>query len=290
MGRGLSAVDPSAEYRADPGAHWPLVIVLALLGLLSLAAVVWLAIKPGPFHVSRVLTAIVLAGVGVASATGTRFFWRQLHRRYGLHDSGLQYFDGGRTHEIAWDDVREIYETVSSVRLVGVSVDGPQWRVAIVTTEGVRCEIDKSILGADRLVPVVSAAVNRSLRQRVESMLNGIDGAQFGCVSLSQRGIAVHDPPPIAWWKALQRRIESDVNASVVVPGTYRWHDVEELRIAPASRGDRLSNRTSYNQLEIRVQGKSSPVVICAVPEFPNFALFCHLIEEWQHPLKRESP
>jgi hypothetical protein len=273
--------------RADPGAHWPVIIVFFALALLATAGVVWLIVKPGPVNVGRVLTAIFLAGLAAVCIVGARFFWLRLQRRYRLHESGLEYFDGRQTHEISWDDVLEIYEVISSVKLLGLTVDAPQLGVAFVTTEGVRCDIDKSVLGSDQLAPIVSDAVNQSLRKRARRKQPRRQSVPFECVSLSEAGVVIQEPPPRSWWEVLKHRFESNVDTSVVVPGEYVWGDVRDIRVVSAMRGDKLSNHTTYSQLQIRVQVRKSPVFICGIPEFPNFTLFSELLEELKHPLTR---
>lgn len=215
----LPPIDSQSELCADPGAHWPIIIVCVVLALLAMSGVVWLIVKPGAVDVGRVLIAIFLAGVAALCVVGARFFWLRLQRRYRMHKSGLEYFDGRETHEISWDNVSEIYEVITSVKLLGLTVDAPQLGVAFVTSEGVRCEIDTNIRGSDRLAPLISAAVNGSLRDRARRNRKRRESVPFGCVSLSEAGVVVQELPPKSWWEVLKHRFESNVNTCVVVPG-----------------------------------------------------------------------
>jgi len=281
----LSSPDSPTECRADPGAHWPAIIVFAVLALLAATGVVWLIIKPGTIDVGRILTALFLALFAVACVIGAWIYWVRLQRRYRLLNGGIEYFDGRQTHEITWKSVTEIYEVISSVKLLGLTVDSPQLRVEFVTSEGVRCQVDKDVQGSDQLAPIVSREANRTLSERARKLLERRQNVPFGCVSLSQSGITVEEPAPKPWWENLKHRFESNVDTRVVVPGEYAWHDVEGIRVVAAVRGDRLSDRTTYNQLQIRVQGRKDPVLIYAIPEFPNFAVFCEVLEELGRPL-----
>jgi hypothetical protein len=233
----------------------------------------------------KVLIPPFLALLAVVCVIGVRYYWVQLHRRYRLVQGGLEYFDGRQTREIPWKSVTEIYEVVFSVKLLGLTVDSPHLGVALVTSEGVRCEIDKNVRGADQLAPIVSREVNRRLSERARKRLERRQSVAFGCVSLSETGVAIQEPPPKPWWEKLKHRFESNVDTSVVVPGEYAWHDVADVRVVSAVRGDRMSDRTTCNQLQIRVQGRKSPVCSCAVPEFPNFTAFCEVLEQLGRPL-----
>jgi hypothetical protein len=157
--------------------------------------------------------------------------------------------------------------------------------VEFVTSEGVRCQVDKNVQGSDQLAPIVSREVNRRLSERARKQLERRQNVPFGCVSLSETGVVIQEPPATAWWEKLKHRFESNVDTSVVVSGEYAWHDVRDIRIVSAVRGDRMSDRTTYNQLQIRVQGRKSPVLIWAVPEFPNFTVFCEVLEQLGRPL-----
>lgn len=279
--------DSPAEFRADPGAYWPMIIVCAVLALLASIGTVWGAIRPGPVDVLRILVPPLLALLAVVCVIGVRYYWVQLHRRYRLVNGGLEYFDGRQQHEIPWKSVTEIYEVISSVKLLGLNVDSPQLGVEFVTTEGVRCQVDKNVQGADQLAPIVSREVNRRLGERARKKLELRKSVRFGCVSLSETGVAVEEPPPKPWWEKLKHRFESNVDTSVVVPGEYVWHDVEGIRVVTAVRGDRMSDLTTYNQVQIRVQRRNDPVLICAIPEFPNFTVFCEVLEQLGRPLSR---
>ena len=186
-------------------------------------------------------------------------------------------------YAIPGDNSGGVYD--SSVKLLGLTVDSPHLGVAFVTSEGVRCEIDKNVQGADQLAPEVSREVNRRLRERARKKLERRQGVPFGCISLSEAGVTIQELPPKSWWEKLRHRFESNVDTSVVVPGEYAWHDVADIRVVSAVRGDRMSDRTTYNQLQIRVQGRKSPVCSWAVPEFPNFTVFCEVLEQLGRPL-----
>ncbi len=277
------------EFRADPGAHWPAIIVFAVLALLTTAGVVWLIIKPGAVDVARVLTALFLALVGAACVIGAYVFWVRRHRRYRLLDGGLEYFDGRQTHEIAWNSVAEIYEVISSVKLLGLTVDSPQLGVKLVSTEGIGCEIDNNVLGSDTLAPFVSREVNRRLSELARKRLQRRQQVPFGCVRLSEAGIAIEESAPKPWWEVLKDRFSNEDVASSVVQGDYAWQDVRDIRIVPAMRGSRLSEHTKYNELQIRVIDRESPVFVCGIPGFPNFTVFCEVLEQLGRPLTRDA-
>jgi hypothetical protein len=168
-------------------------------------------------------------------------------------------------------------------------VDSPQLGVEFVTSEGVRCQIDKSVQGSDQLAPIVSREVNRRLSERAQKRLQRGQSVPFGCVRLSESGVEIREPPPKTWWERLKHRFESNVDTSVVVPGEYAWHDVEGIGAVSAVRGDRMADRTTYNQVQIRVRGRNDPVLICAVPEFPNFTVFCEVLEQLGRPLTHDE-
>jgi hypothetical protein len=221
------------EFRADPGAHWPAIITFCVLALLSLAGVVWLIIRPGPITPGRVLTALFLAVLALLFVAGARWFWLKLGRLFRLHSAGLEYFDGRQTHDIPWDQVVEVYETISSVKLLGVAVDAPQFQVALVTNDGIRCAINRDIQGSDRLAPVVSRAVNQRLSEWASRQLLRRRPVSLGCLSLSETGILIAPPAPLPWWEAVRRRFESQVGSVIVVPGEYAWENIS----ACGSRG-----------------------------------------------------
>jgi hypothetical protein len=280
-----SPPDFPAEFRADPGAHWPMIIVCAVLALLATAGSVWGIIKPDGIVALKVMIPPFLALLAVTCVIGVRYYWVQLRRRYQLIDGGLKYFDGRQLHEIPWKSVTEIYEVISSVKLLGLTLDSPQLGVEFVTSEGVRCQVDKNVQGSDQLAPIVSREVNRRLSERARKKLERRQGVPFGCISLSETGVAIQELPPKPWWEKLKHRFESNVDTGVVVPGEYPWHDVRDIRVVSAVRGDRMADRTTYNQLQIRVQGRKSPVCCWAVPEFPNFTVFCEVLEQLGRPL-----
>ena len=212
-----SLAENPADFRADPGAYWPMIIVCAVLALLATIGTVWGAIKPGPVDVLRILVPPFLALLAVVCTIGVRYYWLQLHRRYRLVKDGLEYFDGRQTHEVPWKSVSETYEVVFSVKLLGLTVDSPHLGVALVTSEGVRCEIDKNVQGADQLAPIVSREVNRWLSERARKKLERRQGVPFGCISLSETGVAIQEPPPKPW------RFESWRKGETVVVGWGPW-------------------------------------------------------------------
>lgn len=180
------------EFRADSGAYWPMILVCAVLALLATAGFVWGIIKPGGEIALKVLIPPFLALLAVVCAIGARFYWVQLHRRYRLLKDGLEYFDGRQSHEIPWKSVTEIYEVVFSVQMLGLTVDSPQLGVEFVTSEGVRCQIDKNVQGSDQLAPIVSREVNRRLSQRARKELDRRQSVPFGCVRLSDAGVVMN--------------------------------------------------------------------------------------------------
>jgi hypothetical protein len=277
--------EAAPEFRADPGAHWPIIITLAVLALLCVAGVGWLIIKPGPVTPGRILTAMFLGALGLLFVAGARMFWLRLQRRILVRAGGLEFFDGRQTHDIAWDRVSEIHEVISSVKMLGVTVDSPQLRLAIATLDGVRCEIDKDYREADRLAVLVSGEVDRRVSARALSNLERRRPVEFGCLSVSANGILITAPSPLPWREAVRQRFESQVNSRVVVPGEYAWENVRDLRITRALRGSRLSDHAVYSQIEIHVQGSTSPVYVCAIQEFPNFAAFGEVLDALHHPL-----
>jgi hypothetical protein len=261
--------------------------VLAVLTLLALAGVVWLIIKPGPIDVGRVLTASFLGLLAVGFIIGAGYYWLRLQRRISPQPGGLEYFDGRQSHKISWDDVREIYEVVTSVKMLGITVDSPALGVALVTQSGVRCEIDKNIQGWQTLGPIVSREVNQNLSRRVREQLKRRERVQFGPVGLSLTGIVIQQPTPVPWWETLKQKIDNQPQSRVVVPGEYSWKDVGAIQIAPAMHGDKWADHTTYNQLEI--WGPQAPVYVCPIPVFPNFAVFTEILEALKRPLgKRE--
>jgi hypothetical protein len=166
------------------------------------------------------------------------------------------------------------------VKLLGITVDSPQVQLAIVTDDGVRCEIDGDFREAGRLVPIVSFEVQRRLSARARDALRQRRRVDFGCLSVSETGIRITEPTPLPWYETLRRRFESQVNSRIVVPGEYPWENVCELCVARAIRGSRLADHTVYSQLEIHVRALASPVYVSAIAEFPNFAAFGEVLEE----------
>lgn len=288
-----SQSDLQGEFRADPGAHLPMILVCAVIALLCAAGVVWLVIKPGAIDVGRVLTAIVLMLLAVVCVGVAGYFWMRLRRTIGLSATGLTYFDGRQAHVIAWRDVQDVYEEVSSVKLLGITVDSPKLGVALVTNSGVRCEIDQNLSGYETLGPLVSREAGREVRQRVKSQFAAHQGAQFGPLTVSREGIRIEQPPDRPWWETLKERLEGQAPARVAVPGQHAWKDVE-LRIAPAMQGEKLATHTTYNELQINIKGGSDTVgglrgenrvFAWPIPLFPNFAIFVDTLAALKQPL-----
>lgn len=277
--------EPKGEFRAAPGAHWPIIAVFAVLALLCLVGIGWLIIKPGPIDIGRIFTTVVLLILAVVFAIGAGYFWLRLQRRLRLQPGGLEYFDGRQTHRIAWDDVQEIYEVISSVKMLGITVESPQFALALVTSRGVRCDIDKDIQDFQTLGPIVSAEVNRSLSLRARQKLERREFVPFGAVSLSERGVRIQEPAPRPWWEELKQRFEGQTQPRFAQPGEYPWQNVRAIQIVPAIHGSKWADHTTYNQLEI--QGHNSQIYGCPIPLFPNFAVFNVVLAELNHPLVR---
>jgi hypothetical protein len=280
-----SSQELTGEFRADPAAHWPIIGVLAVLALLSLVGVGWLIVKPGPVDVGRVLTAVFLFILAGAFLAGLGYYWLRMARWIRLEEKGLTYFDGRQTHNIRWDDVQEVYEVISSVKLLGITVDAPQFALSLVTSGGVRCEIDKDIRGCQTLGPLVSREVNRSLSQRARHKLARRESVPFGAVSLSEAGVRIEEPAALPWWETLKHKLEGQAQPRFAVPGQYAWQQVRAIQIVPAMEGSKWADHTTYNQLQI--QGLTSPLYGCPVPLFPNFAVFTETLDALNRPLVR---
>lgn len=275
--------DLQGPFRADPAAHWPIILVLVVLTLLALVGVVWVIIRPGPIDIGRILTALLLGTLAVVFVAVAGYFWLRLQRRIQLRERGLEYFDGRQTHLFSWDDVRDIYEVITSVKLLGLTVDAPNFGALLVTKDGVRCEIDSNMQGFQTLGPLVSGEVNASLLQRARSALKQGGRVPFGQVSLSQRGVVIEEATAQPWWEMLKQRFEGHTEPRVAVPGEYGWQDIRAIQIVPAVHGEKWADHTTYNQLEI--QTRHGPVYGCPVPVFPNFAVFTEILNELKHPL-----
>lgn len=278
-----SGQELQGEFRADPGAHWPIIGVLAVLALLSLVGVAWLLIKSGPIDVGRVLTTLLLFTLAAVFLIGVGYFWLRLQRRIRLQERGLEYFDGRQTHQILWDDVEEIYEVVTSVKMLGITVDAPKFALALVTKEVVRCEIDTNVKGFQTLGPLVSGEVNRSLRQRARQKLARHQSVPFGPLNLLAVGIRIDQPAARPWWEELKQRFEGQAQPRFAVPGEYAWRSIRAIQLVSATHGDKWADHTTYNQVEIH--GPTSAIYGCPVPLFPNFALFTEILAELNHPL-----
>jgi hypothetical protein len=262
------------ESRINREEHWPIILVLIGLGILALAGAVWIVVRPVPWDVGRVACVLFLAGLVVAVAFGVRHYWLRLQRRIGLHENGLMYDDGRQTHGIPWEDVAEIYEAVSAVKVLGLTLGTPKPEATVVSTAGVRCKVDKEIRDAAELVPVVSEAVNTCLRRRAAQELELRRGLRFGILTVSERGLVIEKPPRQSFVEAFRKYLETDVEGADADPGEYGWSEVQSFRIATTRDND-----TTYNQIQIRVNGRKSAVYLCGVPEFPNFAVFTEVLE-----------
>ena len=281
-----SQSDLQGEFRADPGAHLPIILVCAVIALLCLAGAVWANIRPGANVVGGVLTALVLGTLAVVGVGVAVYYWLRMQRRISLAPNGLTYFDGRQSHQIAWADVQEIYEEVSSVKMLGMTVDSPKLGVVVVTKAGVRCEVDQNIRSYETLGPLVAREVHRELGQRVRGQLAARPGARFGPVTVSQEGVRIDQPSERPWWETLKERLEGQAPARVAVPGQHGWKDVV-VRIAPAMQGDRMSNHTTYNELQIFARGRDDRVFACPIPLFPNFAEFVDTLGLLKQPLHK---
>ena len=128
--------------------------------------------------------------------------------------------------------------------------------------------------------------MNRSLRKRAKRRLKHGRSVAFGCVCLSEAGIDIEEPPPKSLVEFLKHG-RGNVNKGVAVPGQYAWDDVNDIRVARAIYGSRLSKHTTYNELQIRVNRRKDPVFAWGIPEFPNFALFEKVLKALGHELER---
>jgi len=283
-----SQSDLQGEFRADPGAHLPMILVCAVIALLCMAGVVWGIVRPGATVLGAVFLTLVLGAVAVVCVGVAGYFWVRMQRRYGLSTSGIHYFDGRQAHQIAWGDVQEICEEVSSVKMLGITVDSPKIGIVLVTNSGVRCEVDQNIRGYQTLAPLVSREVNRELSQRARKQLAARQGVPFGSVVLSHEGVRIDPPAERPWWETLRERLEPQGPTRVTIPGQYAWKDVA-VRIASAMQGEKLGKHTTYNELQIFVRGREEKVFACPIPNFPNFAVFVQTLSDLKQPLLQQE-
>jgi len=221
-----SPADLQGEFRAVLGGHLPIILVCAVIAVLCIVGAVWANIRPGASVVGGVLAALVLLAIAVVCVGTAIYSWLRMQRRIVLAASGLTYFDGRQTHEIAWGDVQEILEEVSSVKMLGITVDSPKLGVLLVSKEGVRCEVDQNIRGYETLGPLVSREVHRELGQQARGQLAARQGVQFGPVVVSHEAVRIEQPGVRPWWETLKEKLEGQAPARVAVPGQYAWKDV----------------------------------------------------------------
>jgi hypothetical protein len=278
------STDLQGEFRADPGAHLPIMLVCGVIALLCTAGVVWGFIRPGATLADGLFLTLALGTVAVACVVVAGYFWLRLQRRYELSARGLSYFDGQKTHSIAWGDVAEICEEVSSVKMLGITVDSPKIGLVLTTHSGVRCEVNQDIRGYQTLAPLISREVNRELGQLARRKLVAHQPVRFGPLRVAQDGIRIEAAPPRHWRETLQERLEGQQPTRVVVPGQFGWKDIV-VRVVPAVEGDKLSRHTTYNELQILIRGREDRVFAWPIPQFPNFAIFVTTLQDLQQPL-----
>jgi hypothetical protein len=276
--------DLQGEFRADPGAHVPIILVCGVIALLCIAGVVWGFVRPGATLGGGLFLALVLGAVAIACLVVAGYFGLRLRRRYELSPRGLNYFDGQTTHAIAWGDVAEICEEVSSVKMLGITVDSPKIGLVLTTQSGVRCEVNQDIRGYQTLAPLISREVNRDLGQRAIRQLSARQPVRFGPLLLAMEGVRLEAPPPRHWQDTLKENLEGQKPTRVVVPGQHAWQDIV-VRIVPATEGDKLSRHTNYNELQILTRGSQDPVFAWPIPQFPNFAVFVSMLKGLKQPL-----
>lgn len=277
------------EFRRDPGLHGTMIAVMAVLSILLLVGIAWLAIKPDGHLAGKVATALFLAALLLLAAYGIRHFWLALWQRFRLHERGLIYFDGRDSHSIPWSRVAEIRETICTVKLYGITASGPKPELELVTTDGVRCSIGTDVLDLESLSPVVAEEVNASLRGRAQQALRRRNPVRFGILSISNRGLVIEAPAPKTWWQELQDRFSTSVHPPVVQPCELSWEEVGGIHLAKTTRGDALADQTTYHRLEIRQKGTERPVLEYPVPEFANFQVFTEVLDALQHPLSKPA-
>ena len=283
-----SQSDLQGEFRASPGAHWPIILVCAVIALLCVAGVVWGFVRPGATVTGAVFLTLVLGAVAVACVGVAIYCWVRMQRRITLSPAGLTYFDGRQAHSIAWGDVREICEEVSSVKMLGITVDSPKFGLILASKSGVRCEVDQNISGYETLAPLVSREVNRELAQRARGQLAKSQGVQFGPLLVSHEGVRIEQQPDRPWWETLKEKMEGNAPARVAVPGQYAWKDLA-VRIASAMQGEKLGRHTTFNELQIFTRGRDAKVFACPIPNFSNFAVFVQTLEDLKQPLLQEG-
>jgi hypothetical protein len=227
---------------------------------------------------------LVLVAVAVVCVGTAVYFWLRMQRRYGLSANGISYFDGRQMHQIAWGDVQEILEEVSSVKMLGITVDSPKLSVLLVSKSGVRCEINNEMRGYETLGPLVSREVNREVGQRAKSQLAARQGVRFGPLVMSHEGVRIEQQPDRPWWETMKEKLEGNAPSRVAVPGQYGWRDIA-IRIAQAMQGEKLGRHTTYNELQIFARGREDRVFACPIPQFPNFAIFVETLNDLKQPL-----
>jgi hypothetical protein len=279
-----AASDLDGEFRADLGAHLPMILVCGVIALLCIAGVVWGVIRPGATIAGGLFLALVLGTVAVLCVVVAGYFWLRLQRRYELSSRGLSYFDGRRTHSIAWADVAEICEEVSTVKMLGITVDSPKYGLVLTTHSGVRCEVNQDIRGYETLAPLISREVNRELGQLAKRQLAARQPVRFGPLLVAPEGIRLEAAPPRHWSETLKEKLEGQEPTRVVVPGQYAWKDIL-LRIVPAMEGERLGRHTTFNQLQILLRGREDRVFAWPIPLFPNFGIFVTTLQDLNQPL-----
>jgi hypothetical protein len=261
-----------------------MILVCGVIALLCVAGTVWGFIRPGGTVLGAVFLTLVLGAVAVVCVAGVIYFAVRMRRRYTLAPGGLTYFDGRQSHQIAWGDVQEIFEEVSSVKMLGLTVDAPKMALALVTKAGVRCEVDQNITGFETLGPLVSREVNRELIQRARGQLAARQGAKFAPLVVSAEGLHIEQPPVRPWNETLKEKLEGNAPSRVASPGQYAWNRVA-IRIVQAMEGEKLARHSTYNELRIDVRGGPERVFAWPIPQFPNFAAFADALHVLKQPM-----
>lgn len=276
------------EFRANPGAHLPVILVCAVIALLCIAGIVWGIVRPGATIGGAVFLAVALGAVAIACVVAAVYFGLRMRRRITLSPSGLAYFDGRQAHQIAWGDVQEVMEEVSSVKMLGVTVDAPKLGLTLVSKAGVRCEVDQNITGYDTLGPLVSREVNREMIQRTRGQLSARQSAQFGALVITREGLRIEQPAQRPWNETLKEKLEGNAPGRVAIPGQYAWSQVA-IRIVPAMEGEKLARHSTYNELRVDVKGGAERIFAWPIPLFPNFAAFVDALTLLKQPLLKEG-
>lgn len=276
------------EFRRDPGRHGAVLAVCCVLSLLALAGIGWMIVMPDATALRRAVTIAVLAAALVGAGVGVRHTWRMLAQRFRLHEHGLSYFDGRAAHHLHWTDVAEIRESVSTVKMYGITTDGPKLAVALVSDAGVRCSIGTDVLELEALSPVVVRAVNDCLREDALKRLQRGEAVSFGVVAVSDQGVALDAPPPRSRLQSIWDRMSYTFGPEIK-PCRLGWEDIADIRVAARAHGDKLSRQVTFNQVEIRRRGRKTPVCRYPIPDFPNFTVFAEVLERLGHPLRSES-